>query len=103
MVKVGLKRSHDPPRKRGQRDEMGRRARVPGERKAGGNKPKRHEWKMWDVMRVKDAHGAPYASGGEPDRKRSARVGQRRCGERAPGPQQHAARKILAQVIHLTN
>jgi hypothetical protein len=103
ITEVELKCSRDPPWKRGQRDEMGRRARVPGEREAGGNKPERHEWKMRDIMSVKDAHGAPYASGRERDRKRTARVGQRRCGERAPCPQQHAARKIFAQMIHLAN
>ena len=49
-------------RKCGQRDEVGRHARLPGERKAGGNEPDHQEGKV-RVTHLEDPHVAPYGRG----------------------------------------
>ena len=72
-------------------------------REAGGHDPERHEWKMRHVVGVKDVRAAPDACAHKRDRKCTARAGQRRRGKCAHCPQQHAAGKVLAQVIHLAN
>ena len=61
------------------------------------------ERKMRRVQLFDDAHAAPYARGHQRNRERAARAGQRRCGKRADRPQQHAAGKVAAQMIHLAD
>ena len=58
---------------------------------------------MWRIQLFDDAHAAPYAGGDQRDRESAARAGQRRRGKRADRPQQHAAGKVAAQMIHLAD
>ncbi len=96
-------RRGDPPGERRDRDKMRRGLRIPGYRQGGGEEPQQNERKMRYVGRVYGPCAGPKCAGDERDRERAARSGQRCRGERAHGPQQHAGREIIAEVIHLAD
>lgn len=70
---------------------------------SGSDEPDRYERKMQDIRRVVDPHAGPDAGGDEADRERAARAGQQGRRKRADRPQQHAAGKVIAEMIHLAD
>jgi hypothetical protein len=76
---------------------------VPRHRQCRADKPERDERQVRHDRVLVDPHAAPEAGGGERDRERATRAGERGGRHATCRPQEHATGEVAADMIHLAD